>query len=233
MNDESSHRERANAMVNLAQIRARVLKQARDTPSPTRAQHRKQVRAVVWAAIVVVLLLFLASGGVRSAPRPDRLVFTTSVGSGFIALIAGGIALSQARSMLGRAASRLLAVALVTPALLFAWKVLASSRTPNMMLEWSARPGFRCLGLSIVLGLAPLVGVMWIRRGCELTHPCLAGAGIGATVGAGVWVLVDLWCPVGYVPHLLLGHVLPLVLVIGASALVGGRTLALHGQLEQ
>jgi hypothetical protein len=41
-------------------------------------------------------------------------------------------------------------------------------------------------------------------------------------------VLVDLWCPVGYVPHLLLGHVLPLLLLMTLSAVLGSRVIALQ-----
>ena len=42
------------------------------------------------------------------------------------------------------------------------------------------------------------------------------------------WMLVDLWCPVAYVGHLLLGHVLPIAVfaTIGAAAgsLLSART---------
>jgi hypothetical protein len=41
----------------------------------------------------------------------------------------------------------------------------------------------------------------------------LLGAAIGAAAGAWSWTLTDLWCPVAYVPHLLLGHVLPVALL--------------------
>jgi hypothetical protein len=40
-------------------------------------------------------------------------------------------------------------------------------------------------------------------------------------------VLVDLWCPVSYLPHLLLGHLLPIAVLAAVGALVGGRLLRL------
>jgi hypothetical protein len=43
-------------------------------------------------------------------------------------------------------------------------------------------------------------------------------------------VLVDLWCPVAYVPHLLVGHVLPLVATTLTGAWLGGRLIALRGK---
>ena len=48
-----------------------------------------------------------------------------------------------------------------------------------------------------------------------------------AAVGAIVWVFVDLWCPVACTPHLLVGHVLPLVLAITAGAMLGCGILGL------
>ena len=44
---------------------------------------------------------------------------------------------------------------------------------------------------------------------------------MGFAAGACAWVAVDLWCPVAYVPHVLLGHVLPLFVLAGAGALLG------------
>ena len=75
------------------------------------------------------------------------------------------------------------------------------------------------------MALVPLLGVLWLRRGSDPLHPHLTGAASGAAVGAGVWVLVDLWCPVSYLPHLLLGHVLPLLLLITLAALLGSRII--------
>lgn len=51
------------------------------------------------------------------------------------------------------------------------------------------------------------------------SHAALRGAAAGAAIGAMIWGLVDLNCPVAHVPHLLLGHVLPLLLasVVGAA----------------
>jgi hypothetical protein len=42
--------------------------------------------------------------------------------------------------------------------------------------------------------------------------------------------LVDLWCPVAYVPHLFIGHVLPLVLATIAGAVVGGPVIGIRSR---
>jgi hypothetical protein len=46
-------------------------------------------------------------------------------------------------------------------------------------------------------------------------------------------VLIDLWCPVSYLPHLLVGHVLPIAVLAAAGAAIGRRllrTLRSHGR---
>ena len=210
---------------SVARLRAQVIERARQEPAPTRAQVVARHAVLVSAVTLVPLLVFVAIGGVRTGPRPPALVLETTLGSGLLALVVAGAGLGRGRSMLGRPRAWLLSVVLLTPLLLLAWRVLTSSQYPDMMAEWSARPGFRCFSISCAMSLAPLLGVLWMRRGSEPANPRLTAAGFAAAVGAGVWVLVDLWCPVGYVPHLLLGHVLPLVLLMALSALLGSRLL--------
>jgi hypothetical protein len=180
------------------------------------------------SAFLVPTLVFLACGGLRQAARPSELVVETAAVAALIALVIGIIGLSRGRSMLGRPGSLLLAAALLTPALLFAGKVLVSSEYPSLMLEVPHHPGLRCLGLSCLMAAWPLVAFVLMRRGSDPTNPRLTGAAMGAVAGAGVWVLVDLWCPVGYVPHLLLGHVLPVLLCVAAGAVLGQRVIALR-----
>ena len=122
---------------------------------------------------------------------------------------------------LGRTGTILLTLALLTPVLMFLWKVVISSGFDGMMVRWPERPGFRCLRLSCLMAAWPLVALVVTRRGSDPVHPHLTGAAIGAAVGACAWVFVDLWCPVAYVPHLMLGHVLPLLLTTAAGTLLG------------
>jgi hypothetical protein len=182
--------------------------------------------------MLVPLLVFVAWGGIRVGPRPDRLVLQTALGSAVLAAGFAIVGIGRGRSMLGRPRSWLLAQVLLTPVLLLGWRVLISARYSNMMVQWGERPGLRCFTLSTILALAPLLGLLWLRRGSDPVHPRLTAAAFGAAVGAGVWVLVDLWCPVGYVPHLLLGHVLPLLFLIALSALLGSRVIAVGRSTE-
>ena len=130
--------------------------------------------------------------------------------------------------MLGRPKSWLALVVVSTPIALLAWRLFTSARHPGMAAEWSTRPGLRCLLLSGMLAITPLLGLLWLRRGTDPVHPRMTAAALAAATGAGSWVMVDLWCPVGYVPHLLLGHVAPVVLLTALSALLGSRMLKLR-----
>ena len=208
-----------------AALRARIIASASSEPSATRSQRFFRHGALGVATSLLPILVFLAYGGIRTSPRPATLVLETAFGSASIALGVAYLALGRGRSMVGRPRLWLVGLALLTPILLLALKVLLSARHPAMMAEWVERPGFRCLRLSSVLCAAPLCALLWSRRNSDPTHPYAAGAALGAAVGAGAWVLVDLWCPVAHVSHLLLGHVLPLSLVIAFGALVGGRIL--------
>jgi hypothetical protein len=217
-----------NAEATLSELRARVLAQAGQQPAPTRAQNAARQRIVLALVLVVSLLVFFAWGGLRASPRPGKLVLETSLGSAILAVGVALAALGRGRSMLGRSRVWLTVVVIATPLALFGWRVLASAQYPGMMVEWSERPGFRCFAFSSTLALIPLLSLLWLRRGSDPVHPYMTAAAFAAAAGAGAWVFVDLWCPVGYVPHLLLGHVAPIVLLTALSALFGSRLLRLR-----
>jgi hypothetical protein len=209
-------------------IRAGVIEAARHEPSRTRRQVAVERRWVALAALLFTLAIFTASGGVRTAPRPFALMLETALGSAIVAAVAAAFALRRGRSMLGRPRSQLIAMTLVTPVALFAWKVLASARYAGALVQRPDRPGLRCLVFGCLLSLGPLLGLLWIRRGSDPVHPRESAAALGVSVAAFAWVLVDFWCPVAYVPHLLLGHVLPAILSVIAGAALGSRWLAIR-----
>ena len=144
-----------------------------------------------------------------------------------IAVTALMVVLKRGRSMLGRPAPLLLGLALVIPIALVAWKLGVSARFPGMMEPWPERPGYRCLLLSCLMVAWPLIAVVLVHRGSDPVHPRLRGAAIGAAVGACAWVMVDLWCPVAYAPHVMLGHAMPLVLSTALGTWLG-RFVALR-----
>jgi hypothetical protein len=202
-------------------VRARVLAAAASETYVPIAALRRRNAALVVTAILIPAALFAASGGVRGGPRPVSFVIDTALGAALLALTTLVVALGRGHSTLGRSSSLLLGVALVAPFALFAWKCGVSAPFPDLMAPSPDRPGFRCLQLSCALSAWPLVALLLARRGTDPVHPRATGAAIGAAVGACSWVLVDLWCSVAYVPHLLLGHVLPVVVCTIAGAALG------------
>lgn len=209
-------------------FRARVLAAATQEPSPTRTQMRLRNLALLTSGFIVPLVVFFGFGGIRPTHRPGDLILETAGGALLIAATVVVIALRRGQSMLGRPGTWLIALALATPVVLFLWKIGISSLFPGMMVKWPERPGFRCLRLSCLLAAWPLIAIIVTRRGSDPTHPRLTGAAIGAAVGACVWVLVDLWCPVSYVPHLFLGHILPLVGTTLLGTWLGGVAIAVR-----
>jgi hypothetical protein len=185
---------------------------------------------MVFAALMSAGQLVRLGGEVAPQQYVERsvwLVVATAGGALGVAATALWLALSRGRSMLGRSRSWLLCGSILVPISLFAWKVGCSIAFGDEMLAWPERPGLRCLALSLFVAVGPLVSFVVMRRGAPV-RPALNGAAMGFAAGACAWVAVDLWCPVAYVPHLLMGHVLPLLILAGMGALLGQTYLSLR-----
>ena len=228
-----------------AELKAWVLAAAAVEPSPTRAAvNRRNILISMLAAAsgvgaFAIFALLTSEGqlvrlGGEVAPyqhleRSVWLVVTTAGGALGVAAIALWFALSRGRSMLGRSRSWLLYGIALIPLGLFAWKVGCSLAFGDPMAEWPERAGLRCLSLSLLVAAGPLLAFLAARRSAPV-QPALNGAAIGVASGACAWVALDLWCPVASVPHLLLGHVLPLCILAGTGALLGQALLSLRSR---
>jgi hypothetical protein len=224
-------------------LKALVLAAAAAEPSPTRAAvNRRNVLMGMLAAAsgvgaFVIFSLLTSEGQIvrlggdvgpyRHLERSLWLVVTTAGGALGVAGTALWFALRRGGSMLGRSRSWLLYGSALIPLGLLAWKVGCSLAFGDPMVEWPERPGLRCLSFSLVVAAGPLLAFL-AARPKDPVHPALTGAAIGVTAGACAWVALDLWCPVAAVPHLLLGHVLPLGILAGTGALVGRALLSLR-----
>lgn len=228
--------ERASKLAGLdvaqspsSELRARVFAAVASSPSSTRREALVRQIAFYFLGVALPVAVFLFGYGLRLDRRPDRLVVETAGGAALVAVAVGAFAFRRGASMLGRRRSWLFALVLSTPVLLLLWKVGVTTSFPDMLGVHTERRGFRCLELSCLLAPAPLAAMLLARRGTAHARPSLAGAAIGTGVGAFIWVFVDLWCPVSHVPHLLLGHVLPVVLAAAVGAIAGTWLLDLPG----
>jgi hypothetical protein len=213
-----------NPMMPSEEMKARLFAAVEAAPAPTRPTESKRAAVLVTTAVIVSLAVFLANGGIRITGRPGALLIGTVAGTAFIAAVAIWVAVGRGRAMLGRASRWLVTVVVASPIALFAWKIYWSAQFDNGLDPWPSRLGLKCLGMSMALGALPLLALLFTRRGTDAVHPGHAGMGIGVALGLAVATFVDAWCPVAYVPHLLLGHILPLVL-LGASGLWLGRKI--------
>jgi hypothetical protein len=217
-------------MATTNDLKAQILEAARRQPVLTRRQVATRVSLTLVSAIIVPVLVFLAFGAVRPGPRPWSLILATAAGSFGIALAAVWMAFGRGGQMLGRARVRLVAMAIAAPITFVIWKLLWSSEYDGMTDPWPGRPGFRCLGLTMLLAAWPFLALASIRRGSDPTHPRTLGAALGVATGTCAAVLVDLWCPVAHPGHLLLGHVLPIAILGLVGVVVGDRILAVRSK---
>lgn len=211
-------------------LKKQILLAAQQQPAPARTTRDPRALALVASAVLVPLAMFVAAGGARSGPRPLALVVGTGLGALAIAAVALWSALGRGGSMLGRSRSWLLAVAVAAPLGFLAWKLAWTSRFENMAEPWATRPGYRCLLLTFAIGLWPLLAVVGLRRDSDPTHPRSLGLAFGVAAGSAAAALVDLWCPVGHLQHLLTGHVMPMAVLGACGVVLGQRWLAVRAQ---
>jgi len=186
-------------------LKQRVLAAAAAKPAPTRGQTTRARLVLFVAAIAGALTIFFIKGGVRMTNRPPLLVALTSVGTAILSGVGMYLLFTRrGRSMLRR------------PGL---WLLLAALGSTVAFVSWK-------FGVSAAFGMAQ----SWPGRGTDPLTPAATGAAFGAGAGLGSALLVDLWCPVAYVPHLLLGHVLPIGVLAALGALVGWRLLRVRSR---
>lgn len=213
--------------MNAEELRARTIAAVRRHPSRTHRVFR--VHMILWmtSSVAISLAIFLLAGGLRAAPRPESLLVGTMAGTLTVAVLAVLVGIHRGRSMLPRPRWQLALLVALVPAALFVWKVAWSARYPGMMVDWPERPGLRCFLLSLAMGLGPLVSLIRLCRNSEPVRPGLVGGSMGVAVGAVAWVFLELWCPVAFPRHLVIGHVAPMLLLAILGSILGRVTMRL------
>jgi hypothetical protein len=208
-------------MSSSSELRARVLAEVASAPSRTRAQTLLSRLWLFAGAAAGALAIFLSQGGVRPTGRPPLLVTLTTLGT-TVSVAAGMYVLftRRSRSMLRRPAWVLGVATALSVVAFLAWRYEVSS-TFGLVQRWPERVGLRCLRLALITGSLPLFAALLAWRRTDPLAPAATGAAFGAGAGLATAVLTDLWCPVSYVPHLLLGHVLPILILAAIGSLVG------------
>lgn len=211
------------------QLKERILIATQHEPAPVRRQVVSQTLAIVCGAVAVPLVAFFSVGGARPGERPLSLVLATAVGAFAVAAVTLYLALGRGPRMLGRARGWLVLAGIAAPLAFLAWKAGLSAEFAQAD-PWPTRPGYRCLILTFSFALAPLSALFFIRRGSDPTHPRSLGLALAVGAGTAASTLVDLWCPVGHLRHLVLGHVLPVLALGGLGVWLGQRLLSIRSK---
>jgi hypothetical protein len=211
--------------VDSLERRNRVLASIGEIPAPTRRELARRQAWLVLAGVLGALTLFWIEGGLRTTGRPPSLVAWTSLGTSCFVGVGMWFLFTRTRSGHRRGWPMLGLATLASVVGFVLWRS-GLGHLYDLASPWPTRPGYRCFAMSVGTGGIILFALLMAWRRVDPMSPAATGAAFGAGAGLGSALLIDLWCPVSYLPHLLVGHVLPIAFLVGAGAGVGRRLLA-------
>lgn len=213
------------------ELRAKILGEVTAAPSPTRQAWQLRTIAAALGGVVAAVALFFAIGGVSLGRRPTAYLTTLGVAWVVLLLAMAPWALARGASSVGRPKTRLFLLSLLTPLLVLVVFALGALVWPATRALDDGRSDLRCFTFAVLLSAFPYAAFLWMKRRVVLVHPTAEAAAAGMFAGSLGALLITLRCECSQVLHLLLGHVLPVVLLGGLSALLAGRWLA-RGRLS-
>jgi len=209
--------------------RNRILASIGEIPAPTRRELARRQAWLVISGLLGALALFWVEGGLRATGRPPSLVAWTSLGTSCFVGVGMWFLFTRTRSG-HRRGWFVLGVATIAPIVAFVLWRYGLGQLYELASPWPTRPGYRCFALSVATGSIFLFALLLAWRRVDPMSPAATGAAFGAGAGLGSALLIELWCPVSYLPHLLIGHVLPIAFLAAAGAAVGRRMLTILGR---
>ena len=214
-------------MTPSSSLRAKILADAASHRARTRSEGRRRAALVFAVAALAGLPLFFYWGGLaHAAGRPPMITAGIALGALLLAVACAGVAWWRGKSLVGRSAGALVAVAVLAPIATYVWLVSWHSRYVDPFSKF----GWRCLSMNLVAGAALLGAALFLRKRTIAVHPSAAGAALGAAAGAFGGVTVDVWCPLTASPHVLVGHVLPIAILALSGALAGRLVLPIRAR---
>ena len=204
--------------------RSRILASIAEIPAPTRRELARRQAWLVISGVLGAVTLFAVAGGLRATGRPPSLVAWTSLGTSCFAGVGMCFLFTRTRSGHRRGWS-ILGMATIVPVVGFVVWRYALGHLYELASPWPTRTGYRCFALSVATGGTLLSALLLAWRRLDPMSPAATGAAFGAGAGLGAALLIDLWCPVSYLPHLLVGHALPVAVLAAAGAAIGRRVL--------
>jgi hypothetical protein len=95
----------------------------------------------------------------------------------------------------------------------------------DYLLSNFVRTGLPCAYMTCLLAAGPWLGLAWAVRRAAPMHGAISGALVGAGALLFSFALMRIHCPVDEPLHLIAWHLMPVLIVIAASAFFGGRWL--------
>ena len=212
-----------------ADLRARVLAEAKRMPSPTRTEHRKRTTWILGLGVAAAAAVFVAWGPCRPGARPAELiVFYTGLAFAF-ALNLTRLGMPARRSMLPRPATTLVGVTLATAPLLALCAVAAAAMWPALADEpVSSGATVSCAAITFAQGALPLAVLLVPWRSADPVHPTITGAALGTAAGAWAATMAYLRCPHAASMHCVVAHVAPMIVFAVVGAVVGRALLRIR-----
>lgn len=216
-------------------LHARIRAKIAETQAPTTRTSKRVIAAVV---VVVALTALVTSGaselvygrlapGLVVAPAEGLRLVWTSMLLGVLTLCATLAALWRGHGGFGAGATTLALTGLIVPAVYSALTLLRplhlrDTQVANLTISpWGAR----CALIASIIGVGVMACFAAALRRAAPVATGLRGASIGVAAGMWAGVAVFVFCPSGDSWHLLLGHVLPLVALLGIGAVLVPRWL--------
>jgi hypothetical protein len=167
--------------------------------------------------------------GVHPGARPAGYVVSLDAAWLLVAAFATWWAVGRGGSMLGRPAASRVGVAVLTPvAMLVLWWSIARVWPSSLENESGWFAIAQCVVGTGLLGIGPLLSFVYIHRGSEVVRPSLSGAALGAAAGGWAAVALVIICRHASASHMILGHIVPVALMVLIGAAIGARALAIR-----
>jgi hypothetical protein len=209
-----------------------VLEATRGEPAASGEVAQGKSWGVVARGFAVASAICIAAaihGSEAKTPRPIGCILSLELLWASLAVAATWAGVDRGRSMLGRPRALRFAVAALTPAaMLAAWLPVAFAWPQTLRDASSLRAHIICVVMTMSLAAGPLVAFVRLRRASDPVSPRVTGAALGAAAGAWGDAAHVLICGYTAPAHILIGHILPIALLIGVGVVLGDRVVALR-----
>jgi hypothetical protein len=215
-----------------SELRARILAELQAAPAPTRSGRRARALGAAALSIAALGAVLSLHGLEGLRQRPAGYVLVVLLGLGALAVALGRRVARALSSPLPRDVGRLAGLARRAPAL-WALSALAGTLvapgTWGLALVSTPLAEGMCFGTTLVCALLLVACAATLYRGSLVRDAGPVASGLCALAGTLAAFAISFACTLPGLGHVLLGHVLPVVLLLFALAPLLARALRMSG----